>query len=57
MEKEIFDEEKKLQQKTRILNILKAENNKLKEQVNGERNQRVIYFNIYKNLEHEIHEW
>jgi predicted nuclease with TOPRIM domain len=39
------------------LNALIAENNRLKEQVNVERGKRVVYFNVYKNLEREIHEW
>ena len=42
--------EKHLQQKIRALNILKSENSKSKNEVNGERNKRVIYFNVYKNL-------
>lgn len=48
-------EETDTQHQAHILNILISENGKLKEQVDSERNKRAIYFNVYKNLEHEIH--
>ena len=45
------------QHQAHLLNILISDNDKLKDQVNAERNKRAIYFNIYKNLEHQIHFW
>jgi L-2-hydroxyglutarate oxidase LhgO len=44
-----------VQQLTNNLNCLINENNKLKGQVDTSRNSRVIYSNIYKDLEKEIH--
>ena len=45
------------QHQAHILNLLISDNNKLKDLVEAERNKRAIYFNIYKDLEHEISEW
>ena len=39
------------------MNNLKLENKKLKEEVNAQRDKRVIYCNIYKNLEKQIYTW
>ena len=39
---------------TKNLNNLINENNKLKTQVDISRNSRVIYSNVYKNIEKEI---
>ena len=44
-----------MQQLTNSLNWLINENNKLKGQVDSSRNSRVIYWNVYKTLEKEIH--
>ena len=44
-----------MQQLTNNLNWLINENNKLKGQVDSSRNSRVIYWNVYKTLEKEIH--
>lgn len=46
-----------VQHQAHILNLLISDNNKLKDLVDSERNKRAIYFNIYKDLEHEISEW
>jgi L-2-hydroxyglutarate oxidase LhgO len=43
-----------LQQLTNNLNVLIAENGKLKAQVDTSRNSRVIYSNVYKTIEKEI---
>ena len=40
---------------TNNLNGLINSNNKLKSQVDSSRSSRVIYSNVYKNLEKEIH--
>lgn len=44
-----------IQHLTKNLNGLINDNNKLKAQVDSSRNSRVIYSNVYKNLEKEIH--
>jgi hypothetical protein len=43
-----------VQQLTNNLNVLISENSKLKSQVDISRNSRVIYSNVYKNIEKEI---
>jgi hypothetical protein len=43
-----------IQQLTNNLNCLINDNNKLKGQVDSSRSSRVIYSNVYKNLEKEI---
>ena len=55
--KEKKKSETQFQHQCHLLNVLISDNNKLKDQVNTERSKRAIYFNIYKNLEHEIHMW
>lgn len=45
-----------IQHLTNSLNCLINDNNKLKAQVDSSRSSRVIYSNVYKELEKEIHQ-
>ena len=57
IEEELLKSEKERIQKIRPLNNLRSENKKLKEEVNAQRDKRVISCNIYKNFEKQIHTW
>ena len=57
IEEELLKSEKESRQKIRALNNLRSENKKLKEEVNAQRDKRVISCNIYKNFEKQIHTW